>query len=111
MPLRDRILYSNDATFINKERFIKTEEGKIWVRHHESWIQPFPGEIFAKGELCWAQYTTNEDDMDSTWFSPTGLRLDLLEPGMASLSPEDAFDIVHERGSGTALHGHNWSPL
>ena len=107
MPLRDRILYSNDASFITKERFIKTEEGKIWVRHHESWIQPFPGEIFAKGELCWASYTTSDDDTESTWFSPKGLRSDLLEQGMASFGPEDAFGIVNERGSGTAFHGHN----
>ena len=84
-----------------------TKEGKIWVRQHESWIQPFPGEIFAKGELCWAQYTNSEDDVDSTWFSPKGLRLDLLEPGMASLSPEDAIDIVDQRGHGKAFHGHN----
>ena len=108
MPLFDRILYLNAATFITKERFIMTKEGKIWVRHYASWIQPFAGGIFTKGEMCWAMYTTDDEDlMDSTWFSPKGLRLDLLEPGMASLSPEDAIDIVDQRGHGKAFHGHN----
>ena len=58
--------------------------------------------------MCWAMYTTDDEDlMDSTWFSPKGLRLDLLSMGMASLSAEDAIGIVTERECGPALHGHN----
>ena len=45
--------------------------------------------------------------MDSTWFSPKGLRLEMLSIGMASLSAEDAIGIVTERACGPALHGHH----
>ena len=79
----------------------------MWVRHYASWIQPFPGGIFTKGEICWAMYTTNDEElMGSIWFRPQGLKTDMLSMGMASLHDEDATSIIANRGC-RVLHGHN----
>ena len=118
-----------------KPDFIKiTSEGEssqevIQIRQYEARIQPFPGEIILKNELCWAQYgphvsdaaerlvSSNTDPIDQLWFESRTLEMPYFYHHSQRLYVEDLETLWTQlfpigRGGGTAgegvvyRHGH-----
>ena len=102
-----RFLSLNLPLLLRKETLVKTEDGMMMYRHCVSWIQPFPGEVFNKSEICWAMYAQSDDaNTGSTWFRPKGMDVEALQWGMADLESKDHGNIV-SRESQSVLEGHD----
>ena len=102
-----RFLSLNLPLLLRKETLVKTEDGMMMYRHCVSWIQPFPGEVFNKSEICWAMYAQSDDaNTGSTWFRPKGMDVEALQWGMEDLVAEDLGNIV-SRESLSVREGHD----
>ena len=65
----------------------------ITIRQYEVWVQPFPGEIILKNELCWAQYAPSKSpksiERDRLWFDGHSLDMPMFYTGTVCLDAEE----------------------
>ena len=73
---------------------------------YTAWIEPFPGELLCKGELCWVQHGIEalDGNFDNFWFEPMDIDMEIFKEKSLGATPEN---MVFELGPGTAklLHG------